>query len=215
MLLIADPGSTHMGKKEYVEEITRLSAEAGFNVVKWQLFPNTDQFKPNIHMNFDLFDFARARAKKYNIGCTASVFGTAEQEKIAACRDVPFVKFGYSERHSPAIKAFLALGRRVVVTTSIMEHHLLPKGVESLWTYEVNGKVVYPVTTQLNFEQIFTKFDGFSDHTLGLEQAKVAKEYGAKIVEKHITLPYSDIDCPDSTFAIKPDNWGRFVRGLK
>lgn len=217
MLLIADPGSTHMGKKQYVHEITKQAAEAGFDVIKWQLFPNTDEYKHNEHMSFDLFDYACERAVKYKIDCTASVFGGKEAEKLAACRRIPFVKFGFSQRHElDRINGFVRLGRKVIVTTSVMDRHLLPKEAKKLFVYEVNNKPVYPVTCDINFEMLFDHmFDGFSDHTLGIHQARRAVEAGARIIEKHISLDYSDITCPDAAFALRPKLFDIFVKGLK
>jgi len=39
-----------------------------------------------------------------------------------------------------------------------------------------------------NFPEKFDKYAGFSDHTIGLDYAKLAIVRGATIIEKHFTL---------------------------
>ena len=48
----------------------------------------------------------------------------------------------------------------------------------------------YPTElSDLNFKDIdFSKYDGFSDHTVGIAAAQIALARGAKIIEKHFTL---------------------------
>ena len=58
----------------------------------------------------------------------------------------------------------------------------------------------YPVHFEPNFDHLFPRFKGFSDHTLGYAQTIRAIEAGAQIIEKHFTLDHKDIECPDFLF---------------
>jgi sialic acid synthase SpsE len=56
---------------------------------------------------------------------------------------------------------------------------------------------------------------GLSDHSLGWTEAMEAAQFGAEWFEKHITLNYEDITCPDAAFALKPKELEVYVRKLK
>jgi sialic acid synthase SpsE len=63
----------------------------------------------------------------------------------------------------------------------------------------------YPVKYRIDFDGIFKRFDGFSDHTLGISQSIEAVNRGARIIEKHFRLDNKKCDhVPDGMFAIKP-----------
>ena len=76
-----------------------------------------------------------------------------------------------------------------------------------------NGKISflycvskYPTQlNDLNFSNIdFSKYDGFSDHTIGLNASMIAFARGAKIIEKHLTLDKKMFG-PDHEGSITPD----------
>ena len=52
-------------------------------------------------------------------------------------------------------------------------------------------------------KKFFEKYDGFSDHTLGLDKAKQSISLGAKILEKHFTLD-KNLPGPDHILSILP-----------
>ncbi len=54
-------------------------------------------------------------------------------------------------------------------------------------------------------------FDGFSDHTIGLDCAKIALARGAEIIEKHFTLDKSMYG-PDHCLSMTPDELKELVR---
>tara|TARA_Y100000114_G_C11506538_1_gene206957 strand:- start:53 stop:493 length:441 start_codon:yes stop_codon:yes gene_type:complete len=56
-----------------------------------------------------------------------------------------------------------------------------------------------PITNQFIFGV------GYSDHIQGVESAKVAIEYGAKVIEKHFTID-NDLPGRDNKFAILPSD---------
>lgn len=57
-------------------------------------------------------------------------------------------------------------------------------------------------------------FQGFSDHTLTLDAAKIALARGASIVEKHFVLAHSP-DYPDNDWSMTPDDLRELVRWAK
>jgi sialic acid synthase SpsE len=64
----------------------------------------------------------------------------------------------------------------------------------------------YPTEfSDLIFDKIdFTKYDGFSDHTIGITAPILAMSRGAKIIEKHFTLDKTMYG-PDHACSMTPD----------
>ena len=54
-------------------------------------------------------------------------------------------------------------------------------------------------------------YEGFSDHTIGIEAALVAVGRGARIIEKHFTLN-KGLSGPDHICSATPDELGELVR---
>lgn len=218
MHIAIDPGSTHMGKKKFVKEIIEKCKEAGVDSVKFQLFPNESRFlNGNVWMSPDLFNYAIQQGKVNKIPVTASVFGKAESEFLATY-DVPYVKFSHSMKHEIfMINGWLGLGKQVVVTSDMMSIDRLPEheNLITLWTATVDGKTLYPCNFDINFEGIFEKFYGFSDHTLGVRQAINAKKHGARMIEKHAGLKYNDVQCNDKAFCLDVNDLKDWVRAVK
>jgi sialic acid synthase SpsE len=70
----------------------------------------------------------------------------------------------------------------------------------------------YPVYYRPSFVGIFPRFDGFSDHTMGIDWAVIAATAGAKYIEKHIRLDSKLCESvPDGRFAIRPKGMARLV----
>lgn len=208
---VLEAGSTHMGKKQYVKEIIERSKDAGADCVKFQLFDNISAYTDcgNVYMSDDLFAEAVNIGKANDIGVTASVFSKNRLDFLIGFK-VPFIKFAYSKsEYTSMIKGTLDLGHEVVVSRDVM----------NVWEYfdvtkspkeKTHGKLTilfcipkYPVYGTLDCDAIMATglFDGFSDHTLGVEQTKAFAKH-SKMIEKHVTLEYSDVTCPDRRFAI-------------
>lgn len=220
-----DMGSTHMGKKhlirEAVETIAKVKREKLYKdiTLKFQLFPDEAKYTDcgNIHMPLDLFTFAYQYGSKHNVAVTASIFGEKEADFLTRFT-IPYVKFAYSMRDKTNwMKGWLSKGVRVISTTNFMERVKLPEKVDALYTYTEGGEPVYPVQALIDFEKVFIadRFVGFSDHTLGWKQTCNAIRYGAKWIEKHITPPYNDVECPDRYFALNLHQLDVFVDAVK
>ena len=56
-----------------------------------------------------------------------------------------------------------------------------------------------------------SRYDGFSDHTIGIEAALVAVGRGARIIEKHFTLN-KGLPGPDHVCSATPDELAELCR---
>lgn len=205
--IAVDPGSTHMGNKKFVTEMVSKARFYGADSIKFQLFPNDEKYTKcgNVYLGEDLFDHAWRVGRKEKIAVTASVFGQKEAEFLSRY-PVEYVKFAYSMRNEVSmIKGWLERGTVVVVTTNVIDGAKLPKdkNLIKLFTATSGGQTEYPCTSLINFDGLFPeRFQGFSDHTLTELQAFHAVRNGAIWVEKHVTLPYNEVDCPDKHIAL-------------
>jgi sialic acid synthase SpsE len=223
VLISVDPGSTHMSKITYMLELMNIAASEGADVFKVQLF-NKDHpgiKQGNIMTPLEWWPGLEKQAQEKKILLAASFFDKSSFE-FAFEKRLEYMKFAYSmqDKHE-WIKSCLTIGKTVIVSSDWMNHQSLPDGVKKLYCHTrlntCTGKwePQYPVAETLNFYPLFPPFDGFSDHTIGWNQAEQAVLMGAKYIEKHLTLTYNDITCPDAKFALKPKELGRMVNSIR
>ena len=60
-----------------------------------------------------------------------------------------------------------------------------------------------------NFDK--TNYDGYSDHTIGIETALLSIARGANIIEKHFTLDKSDTTIRDHALSATPEEFLQMV----
>lgn len=175
--------------------------------MKFQLFP--DSTNGNIHLPYDWLPVLVKHGEKHGIEVFASVFDPNAYR--AVYRHCKRIKFSYNSPMMPWVSQ--AIGdfgaENVIVSGDVM--HPPSANVVSLYCVPE-----YPVKSVLDFEGIFLRFEGFSDHTLGIQQALEACRQGARIIEKHFRLDDSICDCcEDAKFALRPKTLKRLVNEIK
>lgn len=187
-----------MGKEDYVKAHIEAASEANFSAVKFQLFPNHETYTStgNIWLSPVLFEKAMKWAEEYGVDCSASVFGEAEFQFLKQFNP-KFIKLAYSKKQNRSwIEECLDASIEPIVSCDVMSDHLIPMKATRLFCIPQ-----YPVYFEISFDEIFPRFDGFSDHSLSFRQTRNAVEAGARIIEKHVALKRKDINCPDARFA--------------
>lgn len=148
-------------------------------------------------MPFDLFMRCFREAEENGIDCSASVFGDDEFDFLKSINP-KFIKFAYSQKHQADwVHECLDLHIEPIVSCDVMTDFMVSKKATRLFCIPQ-----YPVYHEISFDEIFPRFDGFSDHSLGFRQTIRAIEEGAGTIEKHIRMVAHDIKCPDSYFAL-------------
>ena len=198
--IIGDVGSTHMGDKQIALDSVKAAKEAGLDAVKFQLFIDKP---PNIHMPYEWMPDLVALGKDIGIEVFASVWDVSgiKMLKKCGCRSI---KFAYSERKTVAIDG--ADCKRVFVSHDYAD---TPRGSHPLFCIPI-----YPVPYLIDFEKIYKKFIGFSDHTKGWQQTLAAIRAGAKVIEKHVNFN-PKANCPDSMFALQEDETAKMVMAIR
>jgi sialic acid synthase SpsE len=205
--LIGDPGSCHLGDLDRAKELIRVGAESGLDAVKFQLFPNERKYTEggNVYLPAAWMPELIEYGNEYSAEVFASIFPNTSAEAIGLmdklvewnCKSI---KAAYSQRvygwvRVDALKKF----ERVYVSGDYLD---MPVD----WAINLYCIPQYPVPFEVSFDRIFDKFQGFSDHTLGIRQTIRAIQKGAKVIEKHFKLgDGKDEQCPDGRFAITPD----------
>lgn len=201
--LIADIGSTHMSRLEYAVEAMQQAKASGIDILKFQMFKGEPYLSAgNIELPRVWWPYLLDKAKAIGIKITSSVFDEEAFNLVMETCDT--IKFSYSQKHQRAwIEKALAAGKTTIVSCDVMTVNQVPKECIRLFCIPE-----YPVRYLVDFHGLFkgqwAKFNGFSDHTIGVHQTLEAIKEGAKWIEKHLTLDKPDIKCPDANFAIKP-----------
>lgn len=210
--LIAEVGSTHMGRLDYAKEAVERCVEAGFDAIKFQLFPNDPKFTSvgNVWLDPEKYLEIAEHAGACGIDCSASVFDDDSFDFIV--RTAPkFMKFAYSNKHRNSwIRECIQNDIEAIVSCDIMSDREIDGRATKLFCIPQ-----YPVYFKVEWYGIFPRFDGFSDHTLGYDQTIEAFHAGAKVIEKHITLTRPGITCPDSFFALTPTEFKFMVNAIR
>jgi sialic acid synthase SpsE len=206
MRAIAEMGSCHMGKFHYAKEAIDRLSDMNVWAIKFQLFPNEKKYleSGNIWLDPNLYLKIAEYAEKKNLHCSASVFDEWSFRFLSATRPT-FIKFSYSKKDEVTwIQETLENNIEAIVSCDVMSDQYVPEGATKLFCIPH-----YPVYHQISFDEIFPRFHGFSDHTLGIKQSIKAAAEGATTIEKHFKLEYPDITCPDSFFAITPEEFSQ------
>jgi pseudaminic acid synthase len=210
--IIAEIGSTHCGRFAIAKEFVDECGEIGVDAVKFQLFPKTEHYlkSGNVWLDPDLYLTIAEYAEEQGIACSASVFDEASLQMLIDTNP-QFIKIAYSQKHQLQwIDEILEARIEPIVSSDIMHDHELREGVTKLYCIPE-----YPVRYKIDFEKIFPRFHGYSDHTLGIEQTLEAVSHGAKIIEKHVTLKRPEINCPDARFALPMEEFGTLIHHIR
>ena len=212
MKIIVDPGSCHMGKMEYAKEFIRVAYDCGVDAVKYQLFaPNSPEAETNIPLPYSWLLTLKMLGDEIGVEVFASAFDADAVDHIALC-GCKSIKFAYGRPIILVEQDF----ENVYASGDIMN---MPAVGTSLYCHAVHGSPVYPVVETLNFKGIFKTqggpYDGFSSHCYDWRQNIEAAREGATVLECHMTLDKSDIDCPDNNFALNPKNVERMVSVIR
>jgi len=194
--IILDAGSNHMGDMDHAKDLIIEAYLSGASKIKFQLIPQ-NKVGANQYLPFEWFPELVASGKQIGIEVFASVWSQGGMEicSVAGCRSI---KFAFSQRKSERIPVAYENFEKVYVSTDFLDPICGDKLVK-LWCIPE-----YPVPYQVAFDDIFPYMDGFSDHTLGINQAIRALDAGCQVIEKHFKLGLPYETCPDSRFAITP-----------
>jgi sialic acid synthase SpsE len=237
-IVIAEVGVNHNGSLERALEMVDRAFEAGVDVVKFQhisketTFNIADDKSPlkELISRFTLSDdeFRLIKDKCDNLGIefmssAADLYALERLIKLGV--DKIKISSGNFTNYQLIDEAIL-LDKHLIFSTGMATVSEVTSFVDRMSRKKFsNYSLLYCVSEypadfkNINLRQMLQYQEligsvGFSDHSIGISSALIARSLGATIIEKHFTLDKS-LEGPDHSFSLVPSDFENLVRGLK
>jgi len=215
MEIIAEIGQNHNGDMQLARRLIAEAKATGAAVAKFQVYDARALFPKEGNEWFDYnckTELSRSDVETLARECEgqgiefmASVF---DVERVGWLEDVGMRRYkiaSRSVRDRELIETVAETGKPMLVSLGMWDGSEFPKlsspgGVEYLYCVSK-----YPTEmSDLHFSKVdFSRYAGFSDHTIGIEAATIALARGARIIEKHFTLDKT-MHGPDHSGSMTP-----------
>ena len=211
---ISEVGMNHNGNLDLSYELIKQSKFSGADIVKFQLGWRN---KPG---EINVIDVKRIRqliewSKYFEIELMFSVISNDAYEII---KKFNFKKYKIASRtvkeNRNLSKKILKLGEETFISLGMWKGKNLPfkKNKKIKYLYCVSKYPCFPKDL-LNLPKKFdnTLYDGYSDHSIGVETCLIAIARGANVIEKHFTLDKSDNTIRDNALSATPEEFRTLV----
>ena len=190
MTIIAEIGQNYCGNIGLARILIKEAKENGADLVKFQLFDSMKLYgddehpSPNREQAEELFD--------YGAFCGIEVFFSVfDVERVKWCEEIGVkrYKIASSFRENKKLRNTVEkTGKPILVSWDTYDYMPIPvKNTQFLFCIST-----YPAIPPLYLGLIYFPhcYQGFSDHTIGIDAAKLALARGAQIIEKHFALDH-------------------------
>ncbi len=192
---------TNFEDMEEAKEMIRIAKECGASLSKFQLFDaEDDKGKPHYdwvkehELTFDQAKMLFNYGASIGIEVFFSVFGVKFVDWCERIK-VKRYKLACGLRDYATWKAIQFTDKPIIISYPAFPNENYFYGVAS----HIYCPAGYP---QKDLRLILVdEFDGFSDHTIGLDAAKIAIARGAEIIEKHFVLEHNPL-FPDDAWSM-------------
>jgi len=217
MFFVAEIGSNWYPR--HGRKLIKECKDAGANVVKFQmwrqkdLYPNNQEFK-RYELTFDRTRKYKEYADSIGIEFFCSVF---YPEAVAFLEELGVKRYKIASRTftgdlyaKETIEAVKKTGKPFIFSDGFNTKFTMDRWKGNSLVKQLYCISEYPTNPDdIDWEEIL-KYDGFSDHTLGIETAlKYCKLYPDKILEKHVKL--EDSKGPDAFFSITTQELAQLI----
>ena len=237
--IIAECGISHNGDMQLAQNMITVAKRMGADVAKFQLysvdaiFPDKrvmaqgrnwyDEVKKT-ELTYEQTAWLAAYCKKIGIEFLASCY---DLERFAWLEEIGVrgYKVGTRYKSRELIKTIAETGKETLI--SLERDHVFWRGICKEY-FGNRAKYLYCIPkyptglADLHLEMIgftdtsnpntaYYPFDGFSDHSVGIEASMIAMARGARIIEKHFTLNKNDQSGPDHICSAEPHELKRLV----
>ena len=216
MIFIAEIGLNYNGNLDLAAEMIRQAKNSGADIAKFQLGWRDKKNEIN-YLDKKRINFLQKVARMYEIEL---MFSIISYDALKLISNFDFNKYKIASR---TLKYDFDLAKKIInkkkptiISLGMWKNKNFPfkknKNIKYLWC-----KSEYPAYewSYKNFPKKFSKgkndFDGYSDHTLGIETCLLAISRGAKIIEKHFTLNKSNATIRDHTLSATPEEFKLMV----
>ncbi len=243
VFIIAEVGNNHEGDFTLAQDLVGLAAETGVDAVKFQtiipeLFVNRSdepRFSTLKKFQFSYAQFETLARQAHGAGIkfmstpfdleSAAFLGTiADAIKIASSDNTFFA----------LIDAVARTGKPMIISTGLADEddvRLAAGCVEAVWRGRHDAASLgllhcvsnYPTTPEnanigavASLKAAFPEQTiGYSDHTIGIDAARLAVGAGARIIEKHFTIANDHSEFRDHQLSADPATMKRLVDEIR
>ncbi len=208
MIFVAEIGSNHKGIKALAHEMIRKSAEAGADIIKFQLghkkHPTSyaDPVVGNLHLRY-IDDWApelKEWCEYYGAEFMASIF-SEDGLKVAKSIGMKRYKIAHQMANNWELCKKIAHEAHETFVSSI---RFAQKWIETPTIYRplfvTTEYPMYPSNLKMPLD--FDGYYGYSSHVPGIADSLLAIARGAVLVEKHVTLDKTEESIKDNHFAL-------------
>ncbi len=214
LIFIAEVGMNHNGNFDLCFELIKQAKLAGADIVKFQLGWRN---KPGEINNIDKKIISKLInwSNYFNIEIMFSIITDEAYKLVKTFKMKRYKIASRTVKYNPLlIKKILKEKKNTIISLGMWSKKKLPfkksKNISYLWCLSK-----YPTEPKdlKNFPKNFkkSKFDGYSDHSIGIETCLIAISRGAKIIEKHFTLDKSNTTIRDHSLSATPDEFRQLV----
>jgi N,N'-diacetyllegionaminate synthase len=215
MLFIAEIGLNHNGNWGVAYELIRQASRAGADIAKFQLGWRAGPGEMN-EITPAILGQLKRWCDYFGIELMFSVF-TPEAYRLL--RPLNLARYKIASRtvkdQLELVRTIAAEGKMTIISLGMWEGPELPiekaDHIRYLWC-----RSRYPCEPPdlIGLPRDFgaTSYDGYSDHSIGIEAALLAIARGATIIEKHLTLDKSDMTIRDHALSATPDEFRTMVQ---
>lgn len=215
MEILAEIGQNHNGDMDLARELIRQAKAGGADAAKFQVYDARALFPKENNPWYDYncrTELSRLQVEALAETCReagveflASVF---DVERVAWLEDLGVSRYKVASRSigdRKLLEALARTGKPLIVSLGFWtgdEFPVIETPARVDFLYCVSK---YPTPLEdVGLSRVdFTRYAGFSDHTLGLTAPMAALARGARIVEKHLTLDKT-MEGPDHACSMDP-----------
>lgn len=215
MKIIAEIGQNHNGDMGLAQELIASAKESGADVAKFQLYDANNLFpridNPWFEYNCKTELSRKDLEKLYHYCCDKGIEFMAsafDVERVLWLEELNVKQHKLASRSindQDLINAIAITGKPVLVSLGMWESELFPElPIDQVGYLYCISK--YPtLLDEIHLGDIdFSKYAGFSDHSIGVSASIAALARGANVIEKHFTLD-KKLYGPDHEGSMTPD----------
>jgi len=243
VFIIAEVGNNHEGDFGLAQEMVGLAAEAGVDAVKFQTIvpeffvnrsdePRFSTLK-KFQFSYDQFEQLSKQAHAADIQFISTPFDLHSAAFLGKICDA--IKIASSDNTFFAlIEAVAKTGKPMIISTGLADESEIRTAitaVNKVWGDNAPTDRLgllhcvsnYPTTPEnanigavTSLKAAFPgRTIGYSDHTIGIEAARLAVGAGARIIEKHFTIANDHSDFRDHQLSADPATMKRLVETIR
>ena len=214
MLFIAEIGMNHNGNFDLAFELIKQAKLAGADIAKFQLGWRDGDGEIN-QIDFDILKKLNKWCDYFEIEFLASII---TEKAFELAKKINLKRYKIASRtvkdNIDLVRKVVNEGKETIISLGMWNYKEPPiqknDNIKYLWCISKYPAEPWDLIDLPNdFKD--SLYDGYSDHTVGIETSLIAIARGAKIIEKHFTLDKSDTTIRDHALSSTPDEFKMMV----